>query len=340
MHSTRKHPVVLCLPTLVVLFFWQTSLWAYQVQGRLLLGEDWDRRIYLSAIPSFDDLRTASDDLIVQVADLAEDGSFVFRGNDLPNEDRIYRLHVCKKGDPAATLFIGGREENHLHFVMNNGSEMIFQSTGLFQNALMGGHPTNLLLRELDRETKRLRSPPDPNSLVNRQLRQQRLEEYLFAFTDTCSHGIAGQLALSQLDLLQFCKERPGFIKRKIQEWKGMDAGSPYLLPLLNQVEILSVEDSGLLGNKWPLIWLAFAVLLGGLFFFRKKIGNTNMSDPGRSDLSAQERRVLQMLSKGKSNKEISGALHIQVSTVKSHVSSIYSKLGVRSRKELVSGEF
>jgi DNA-binding CsgD family transcriptional regulator len=39
----------------------------------------------------------------------------------------------------------------------------------------------------------------------------------------------------------------------------------------------------------------------------------------------------------GKSNKEISDILLIGLSTVKSHVNSIYSKLGINSRKDVLN---
>lgn len=72
-------------------------------------------------------------------------------------------------------------------------------------------------------------------------------------------------------------------------------------------------------------------------FLNRQKVpSQTHSMD--KSNLSIWERRIFQMISKEKSNKEISEELHIEVSTVKSHVSSIYSKLGVRSRKELIKG--
>ncbi|MGB7394497.1 MAG: LuxR C-terminal-related transcriptional regulator, partial [Pricia sp.] len=38
----------------------------------------------------------------------------------------------------------------------------------------------------------------------------------------------------------------------------------------------------------------------------------------------------------GKSNKEIAGELFISISTVKTHITNIYGKLKVSSRKELL----
>jgi DNA-binding NarL/FixJ family response regulator len=56
-----------------------------------------------------------------------------------------------------------------------------------------------------------------------------------------------------------------------------------------------------------------------------------------KPSLSAKERQVLRLLVMGVTNSEIGARLFLAESTVKSHLSSAYAKLGVRSRSEAVS---
>jgi len=53
--------------------------------------------------------------------------------------------------------------------------------------------------------------------------------------------------------------------------------------------------------------------------------------------LSKREREILQLVSEGRSNREIARYLVIAISTVKSHLNTIYSKLQVQSRTQAIA---
>ena len=53
-----------------------------------------------------------------------------------------------------------------------------------------------------------------------------------------------------------------------------------------------------------------------------------------RQDLTAREREVLQLLVRGRSNKEIGAQLYISDETVKSHLKTLFAKLNVRDRTD------
>jgi len=52
--------------------------------------------------------------------------------------------------------------------------------------------------------------------------------------------------------------------------------------------------------------------------------------------LTAAERRVAVLVAQGRTNREVAAALFLSERTVASHLTHVYTKLGVRSRTELV----
>jgi len=52
--------------------------------------------------------------------------------------------------------------------------------------------------------------------------------------------------------------------------------------------------------------------------------------------LSKKELEVYKLIVAGKSNKEIASALFVETTTIKSHISKVYQKLGVKNRKEAI----
>jgi DNA-binding NarL/FixJ family response regulator len=56
-----------------------------------------------------------------------------------------------------------------------------------------------------------------------------------------------------------------------------------------------------------------------------------------RDDLTAQERQIAQLARDGLSNPEIGGRLFLSPRTVEWHLSKVFTKLGIHSRRELGS---
>jgi DNA-binding NarL/FixJ family response regulator len=53
-----------------------------------------------------------------------------------------------------------------------------------------------------------------------------------------------------------------------------------------------------------------------------------------REELTQREQEILQLIVKGRSNKEISAALFISEDTVKTHLKTLFQKMGVSARTE------
>jgi DNA-binding CsgD family transcriptional regulator len=328
------------IATLLVVWsgFPASVLFAYKVEGHLRLDHTWQRKIYLSAIPSIEDMNTASEDFIINVAEIGEDGHFLLSGNNLPQDERLYRLHVCKNGDPPATIFIGGKEENHFHFVMDNHSGLtFFNEQPLFAGAIMKGHAANAAFTSLREIIVHWKRPNPVNTKTNWEYNRRQLAEQLRHFADTCQSALVALAAIAHLNLPEDYSTHTDFYQNFLLKWEASAGDSPYYQALAHQIGFVKYQKSQ--PSFWP-FWAVLPLLLLAFlaFFFLKKRPSKTLADsqPGVQNLlSVQEQRVFGMLSEGKSNKEISSELNIEVSTVKSHVSSIYSKLGVKSRKEI-----
>ena len=92
-----------------------------------------------------------------------------------------------------------------------------------------------------------------------------------------------------------------------------------------------------LLFNVFPFYWFKspFAA-------FHQSRLSTIQGDPAveailkKHHISKREREIIDLILKGKSNKEIEAMLYISLSTVKNHIYTLYQKLGINSRTQLV----
>jgi len=62
----------------------------------------------------------------------------------------------------------------------------------------------------------------------------------------------------------------------------------------------------------------------------------SRLPTPAWPTVSPAERRVLEVLGRGASNREIAAVLYLSVRTVESHISTLLAKTGCSSRTQLV----
>lgn len=82
-------------------------------------------------------------------------------------------------------------------------------------------------------------------------------------------------------------------------------------------------------------LWLPTSIMQRLLKVSMRATRNQSDHDTDLSGLTARERSVAEQVASGANNKEISEHLEISERTVKSHLSSIFSKLNVRDRVQL-----
>jgi two-component system, NarL family, response regulator len=81
----------------------------------------------------------------------------------------------------------------------------------------------------------------------------------------------------------------------------------------------------------------AIKTVAAGRRYFPAQIASRLAQRMSRSNLTAREREILEMISKGLTNKQIGSALDISANTARNHVNNIIEKLDVADRTEAVT---
>ncbi|MDC8003601.1 LuxR C-terminal-related transcriptional regulator [Aureisphaera galaxeae] len=299
------------------------------IRGKLQLDSIWDPVVYLSHIPTLNDMYHMSTGMIISEASLDSLGNFSFATDYLSEDDQLYRIHISKKGAPMGSLIIGGDEENHMFVVGNKYSSIVLENipgNPPFTPVEIQGYRPAQELREVDRIYTYVDSTHFKGSSVKGEFVTKAIYEKLRFVADTSSHSLVSLYALHRSKFETNYPINKSFYEGYLKKWKGEK--SNYFKTFRSQLPQESSKDY----TAYILIGLAFFILGFVLnhFLKRKKKKGPNPIQK----LSVQERKILEEIKQGRSNKEISETFNIGLSTVKSHVSSIYTKLNIKSRKE------
>jgi DNA-binding CsgD family transcriptional regulator len=318
---------------LIVSLFNQNSKCQPGIKGNLVIDTAvWAPVAYLSMIPDLDNLYTISNELIIDKAIIDGTGRFEFNSQYLPKEDVLIRFHVSKKGDLPASLIIGGKDENHFFFIANRNSNITIIDTSnsdFVKDIVLEGYLPNHTLQNIDRIANYLDTANFDGPLIKSELIRSAIFEKLRSIADTCSNPLVSLYALYKSKFARNYSINQQFYKNFLIKWRHQK--DPYFLEFRKKLPSSwtnRINFSIFLGLLSLII--GFLICLAYFIFFKKK---QNLLQ----DLSVQERKIFALLLEGKSNKEISDILLIGLSTVKSHVNNIYSKLEINSRKDLMN---
>ncbi|MFO7617828.1 MAG: LuxR C-terminal-related transcriptional regulator [Bacteroidales bacterium] len=291
----------------------------------------WAPTAYLCLIPDFSHLHSISRKLIIQQAGISPSGDFKFDGSTLPAGDHLYRIHFSKKDDTPASLIIGGVDENHLFLVANNQSDLsvyIEPGTRLIHRVRFEGLSPNQALQEINSVIGFLDSLDQFGPDLNREFIREAVFDRLRVYADTCSHPLISLYALYQSRIDIDSSRNRSYLKQYFRKWRN--EGSDYFRVFRTQMALDRPAKMLI-----PLMAVLTALLAGAgvpvYFRWRKR----SARNPYQS-LTVQERKVFGLIREGRSNKEISEICAISLSTVKSHVNSIYSKLKLTSRTDVM----
>ncbi|MFW5658284.1 MAG: response regulator transcription factor [Bacteroidota bacterium] len=300
-----------------------------KISGFLSIDDTWDSTIFLSHIPTFDDMYVMSNEMIIAKAAIDSLGYFQFNIGFLPKDDNLYRLHIIKKEDTPATLIIGGKDENHLFLIANRFSNihLITKSTNPpFRNVTFKNSTENSLFHQINQMVFVADSIASESSASKRLLIENQLNKDLLLIADTTNVFLVSLFAIYKSKFESNYPSNKDFYKSYDKKWNNKD--NDYLIAFQNRLPIKNETNALVIVG-------VLAFILAGIGFF---LGKHGLKKTGKFEkLSIQERKIYELLKEGASNQEISNHFNIGLSTVKSHVSNIYSKLKVKSRKDIVN---
>jgi len=114
---------------------------------------------------------------------------------------------------------------------------------------------------------------------------------------------------------------------------KALEAGARgYIEVLANPVQLQQAANTVSQGA----LWVAAPMLSRLLTIISGALPEPQSPDEWLEKLSKRERQVAQVVATGISNREVAEQLHITVRTVKEHLTSIFAKLGIHDRLQLI----
>jgi len=304
-----------------------------QIGGQLNVDSTWSRVVYLSLISNFDQLYSMSSQMIIESSELDNAGNFSFKTNYLPAKNHFYRIHLTKKGDSPASLIIGGKDENHLFFISNNKSDILIKSNtknSLFGDIKIIGFTPAKMVTEINKMVCFVDTVNFNSSSLKRELMEDALDDKLRNIADTCSFPLVALYAIYKSHFEIDIEKNRSYYTRFIDKWSGKD--SPYFTEFKKKIPSEQKERN--YSYLFAIAGLFIGVILTILFLKRKQKSTNPLQI-----LTIQERKIFTLLQNEKSNKEISEQLNISLSTVKSHVNNIFSKLNIKSRREVLNFE-
>ena len=284
-------------------------------------SENWEQKVYLTKldIAHLKDLKYAK---AVAWSPIKADGSFSFEQKHIADKNAVYRLYV-NRTEKALRDTIA----NATAFILSRADTMRFYKG----DELFSDYSTTNLA---DQEWKRLRE--FEKQVFRSQLAEEDVSQLKSYAKDSLRILMVKLIGIRQLKnkylLDQDIAKNPNYYLTLLGELKESELPIAQYRFLEKRLAFLTqgVVEQKYAWSRYINFILGFLVLCLGaiLVFVRRRQAEL-------PDLSKQEKNIQNLILQGKTNKEIAIELFISLSTVKTHITNIYSKLKVSSRQEL-----
>jgi len=299
-----------------------------RIQGQIKVDSSWSSEIYLSYLSTFSDIHSMSSEMIIGNSKIDSIGNFEFDLDFLPEEQKLYRLHISKKADSKTSLIIGGINENYFAFIANRNSKIKFKASSFnppFRNIFFETQNENFEFQKITNLVFKKDSIASISGNSKRNFIEDRLNEELLTIADSSKNSLVSLYAIYKSNFESNYISNEKFYKSYLNKWSKID--NSYFNDFRKKLPLKKSKNNIARNIIISIILIIIGYALGKLNFTKKN---------RIKRLSVQERKIFDLLKKGATNKDISDEFNIGISTVKSHVSSILNKLNVKSRREIM----
>lgn len=291
--------------------------------------ENWKSEVLLYEVDMNGEKQKVTSDLLAK-SSIDENGYFEFSAELFGAEDRFYKVELDPEDENRFIKF----PTYHI-FILNNTDSLYFQMS----NQLFGNF-TNTNLADL--EWQKFNQFETDLKLNGEAIFRKKYKPFV---KDSLQILMVKLIGIKQLDdknlLEKDIQENQSYYLNLLDDFKSSDLNPndyAHLESKIAAAELSEVNDKYQMSLWWN--GISF-FLITGLFFsvfqLRKKASNQPQIITRK--LSERETIIKDLILEGKSNKEIASDLFISLSTVKTHLTSLYKKLGVSGRKEILMEE-
>lgn len=313
-----------------------------------------DATAYLTIVDEYQKSDLLLTENIIQEYRIDSLQQFVFKGDFLAPKNMLYKIHVDTCNDAISDskhLLNHCETSNSILFIANNTDTIFFPLNDLSQLfcEIKQSSKQNTAILEIHALQETLltnlqNSKSDAQRTIIYKNCFQKLQEFSKTFNDPlvelyAYHLYANEKSFSRpfylddlktstyyadlLERLTFVYPKSNYTKQLRSDLKK-DRYSP-----------LESDNTGNSILTYIFGSLLIISILVNIFLFQKNRIKKESKVDYKTILTPQEQKVFELMYQKSSNKIIADTLFISISTVKTHINNIYSKLNISSRKEV-----
>lgn len=306
--------------------------------------------VYLTAIDNYNRSSIFLTEQIIQESEIDSLGQFLFKGDFLSDKNKFYKIYIDKCNETVTDynhLLDHCDDSNYIIFIANNTDKIYFPLNNFEQMfcSVQFSRTQNIAIHKIDsiQETL-LVNLQDSKSDEQRKIIYKNAFKKLQKFSATLDEPLvelyayqlySDEKSFSRVTYLEDLKTSDYYsiLEDKLEE---SYPNSHYTKQYKEDLYRDQAHDH--IGNFNIIIGILSSLLIISIlinFYLIQKKRKKKSKVNYKVVLSPQEQKVFELMNENITNKEIADKLFISLSTVKTHINNIYSKLSISSRKEI-----